>query len=164
MNGRELASNKKMERRPMGRLSKTILSANLCLWIYFWLAFARASQPYNPRPWGHPPVDPYSFWGHAIGLTTSSLTYPFMRMAFWIEFPSFLGVALVRKAFLSGVSGDTFFAGVSVGGYALLAIMLLSFVQWYFVGLAAQKLWHRWSSHPTPAPNEAASTQPGGSP
>jgi hypothetical protein len=146
----------------MGKLVKAMLITNLCLWVYFWLAFAHSSQPYDPRPWGHLPVDPYSFWGHAIGLTRSSLTYPFMKLAFWIEFPSFLSVALSRKAFLSGISGDTFFAGVSVGGYELIAIMLLSFVQWYIVAWVVQKLWHRWSSRPTAAPSHGPSTQPGG--
>ena len=73
----------------MGRLTKTALIGNVCLWVYFWFAFAYAAQPYDPRPWGHLPVDPYSFGGHAIGLTRSSLTYPFMKVAFWIEFPSF---------------------------------------------------------------------------
>ena len=126
-----------------------MLIGNLCLWAYFWLAFAYSSQPYDPRPWGHPPVDPYSFWGHAIGLTKSTLTYPFMKTAFWVEFPSFLSVALARKAFLRGVSGDTFFAGISVGGYELLVTMLLSFLQWYFIAWVAQKLWRRWSGHST---------------
>jgi hypothetical protein len=41
------------------------------------------------------------------------------------------------------VSGDTFFAGVSVGGYALLAIMLLSFLQWHMPGRVVQKLLHK---------------------
>lgn len=154
--------SKPEEGRTMGKFVKLLLIANLCLWIYFWIAFAQASQPYEPRPWGHLPIDPYSFWGHAIGLTKSSLAYPFVKIIFWVEFPSFLLVTLVQQGFLAKVSADQFFAGISVGGYKLLVIMLLSFLQWYFVGWAAQKLWHRWSSHPTPAPNEAPSTQPGG--
>ncbi|MGA2372763.1 MAG: hypothetical protein ABSG11_19040 [Candidatus Korobacteraceae bacterium] len=65
-------------------------------------------------------------------------------MIFWVEFPSFLIVTLMQHAFLSKVSADQFFAGISVGGYKLLAIMLLSFLQWYFVGWMGQKLWQRW--------------------
>jgi hypothetical protein len=146
-----------VEHRPVGKLTKIVLSANICLWVYFWFAFAYAAQPYDQRPWGHLPVDLYSFWGHAIGLTRSSLTYPFMKAAFWIEFPSFLSVALFRKAFLSAVSGDTFFGGVSVGGYALLVAMLLSFLQWYFIGWVVQKLWRRWFSHSSASPSHAPS-------
>jgi hypothetical protein len=140
----------------MRKLTKAFLSANACLWLYFWFAFVRASEPYDPRPWGHLPVDPYSFWGHAIGLTRSSLSYTFMKFAFWIDFPSFFSVALFRRAFLREVSGDTFFAGVSVGGYALLTIMLLSFVQWYLIGSVVQKLWQRWSNPPTTASSRGA--------
>jgi hypothetical protein len=44
-----------------GKFVKVLLIANLCLWVYFWLAFAHASQPYDPRPWGHFPIDLYSF-------------------------------------------------------------------------------------------------------
>lgn len=142
----------------MGKLAKSMLIANLCLWVYVWLAFGHSSEPYDPRPWGHMPVDPYSFWGHTIGLTRSSLTYPFMKVAFWIEFPSFLSVALFRKAFLSGVSGDTFFAGISVGGYELLVIMLLSFVQWYLVGWVIQKLSRRWFGPAIATPGQTPST------
>ena len=95
---------------------RVVLIANLCLWAYFWVAFAKASQPYDPRPWGHFPIDLYSFWGHAIGLTKSSFAYPFMETIFWVEFPSFLFVTLVQRAFFAKVSADQFFAGISVGG------------------------------------------------
>lgn len=154
--------SKQVESESMGKLVKVLLIVNACLWIYFWFSFARASQPYDPRPWGHFPIDVSSFWGHAIGLTRSSLTYPFMRIIFWTEFPSFLFVTLVQHAFFAKLSADRFLAGISVGGYKLLAIMLVSFVQWYLVGWVGQKLWHRWSSHPTAAPSHAPSTQPGG--
>jgi hypothetical protein len=131
----------------MGKFAKIVLVANLCFWVYFWVAFFLAAQPYDPRPWGHVPVDPYSFGGHAIGLTRSSLTYPFMQAAFWIEFPSFLLATLGQRAFFSSVSGDQFFAGISVGGYKLLVVMVLSFLQWYFMGWLGRKLWERWSRH-----------------
>lgn len=140
----------------MGKFAKTVLIANLCFWVYFWVAFFLAAQPYDPRPWGHVPVDPYSFGGHAIGLTRSSLTYPFMQAAFWIEFPSFLIATLGQHAFFSNVSGDRFFAGISVGGYKLLVVLVLSFLQWYFIGWVGQKLWQRWfRHHPSGALNHA---------
>ncbi len=125
----------------MGKITKILIAANLCLWVYFCLAFARASQPYDPRPGGHLPVDPYSFWGHAIGLTKSSLTYPFMKLVFWLEFPSFFLVKLIRNWFLPTVTGDTLIAGVSSGGYELVTIMFVSFFQWYLLGRIAKKLW-----------------------
>jgi hypothetical protein len=146
--------------RGEGKFVRVLLIANLCLWVYFWLAFAKASQPYDPRPWGHFPIDLYSFWGHAIGLTKSSFAYPFVEAIFWVEFPSFLFVTLVQHAFFAKVSADQFFAGISVGGYKLLAIMLLSFLQWYFVGWLGQKLWQKWFRHSPGGLNQAAASNP----
>jgi hypothetical protein len=123
-----------------GKVTMVLLMANLGLWVYFWIAFAQASQPYDPRPWGHNPVDVYCFGGHAIGLTKSAFMYPFMELIRWIEFPSFLLVTLIQWAFFSRVSADQFLLGISTGGYKLLVIMVLSFLQWYLVGKATQRL------------------------
>lgn len=120
----------------MRKYLRLLLLANLCLWIYFGVAFAHASQPYDPRPWGHVPVDLYTFWGHSIGLTKSSLEYPFMEVIFWVQFPSFLLATLIQRVFFGNVSADRFFLGISIGGYKLLAVLLLSFAQWYFIGWA----------------------------
>jgi hypothetical protein len=143
------------ENEPLRKLQKLMFVANLFVWAYFWLAFAHSAVAYDPRPWGHIPVDPYVFGGHAIGLTKSSLTYPFMKLTFRIEFPSFLCVALFRKEFLSGVSGEPLFAGISAAGYELLVIMLLSFVQWFLLARVIQRRWCRWIGRPTAAPNQA---------
>jgi hypothetical protein len=133
----------------MGSLAKAILIANACFWLYFWVAFAHSSQPYDPRPWGHGPVDLYSFWGYAIGLTRSSFLYPFMQIAYWVQFPSFLVATLIQNTVFARVSADQFLAGISVGGYKLLAIMVLSFFQWYLVACVVQNLWRRWFRDPT---------------
>lgn len=118
----------------MRRLVSVLLIGNLCLWLYFGLSFVRASEPYDPRPGGHLPVDPYSFWGHAIGLSKSSHTYIFVKAVFWPNLPSFFLVALFRNVFLRNVASDTMYGGISGGGYALFATMALSFVQWYSIG------------------------------
>ena len=138
---------KHAESHRAGKVAKLFLTANLCLWIYFWISFALASEPYQARPWSHYPVDPYTYWGHTIGLTRSSLTYPFMKVAFCVEFPSFLMVALVQHALPDRMIYERIVAGgISIRGYELLTVMLLSFVQWYFVGWVGQKLLQRWSS------------------
>jgi len=138
----------------LGKITVALLIANLVLWAYFWIAFALASEPYDPRPWGHYPVDVYCFWGHAIGLTKSAFMYPFMKVIFWTEFPSFLLVTLIQRAFFSNVSADAFLLGISTGGYRLLVIMALSFVQWYLVGKAIQRFTRRDTPSP-PAPVRA---------
>jgi hypothetical protein len=141
----------------MGKYIRLLLIANLCFWIYFGVEFAHASQPYDPRPWGHVPVDVYTFGGHSIGLTKSSLEYPFMKATFVIQFPSFLLMTLVQNVFFARVSADKFFLGISTGGYKLLAIMLLSFLQWFLIGWVIQKLYRKWIGHPTATTNRAPS-------
>ncbi len=136
----------------LGKVTVVLLTANLGLWVYFWIAFAQASQPYDPRPWGHPPVDVYCLWGHAIGLTRSAFMYPFMGLIRWIEFPSFLLVTLIQRVFFSSLSADQFLLGVSTAGYKLLVVMVLSFLQWYLVGKAIQRFARRGPvSSPAPA-------------
>ena len=45
------------------------------------------------------------------------------------------------------------FAGISTAGWMLLATMALSFLQWYFIGWIAQKLWRRLTNDPSSAPS-----------
>ncbi len=144
-----------------GKFMKVLLVANLCLWIYFWIAFAQTSYPFRPNPLGHPAGTGYTFWGHSIAVVESGLVYPFFRVVFYVEFPSFLLATLVARVFSPHLLLNGFFAGISGGGWLLLAEMALSFFQWYFIGWIAQKLWHRWSGHATPAPSQAPSTQAG---
>jgi hypothetical protein len=125
----------------MGKVVKLSLIANLCLWVYLWISFALASEPFRPRPLGHYPVDPYTYWGHTIGLTRSSLTYPFMKVAFCVESPSFLLVALVQHALPNRIIYERIVGGISMRGHELLIVMLLSFLQWYIVGRVIEKIW-----------------------
>jgi hypothetical protein len=141
----------------MGKFSKAVLIANFCLWAYFWIGFAHASQPYDPRPWGHPPVEPYSFGGRAVGLTTSIYSYAFMKITFWAEIPSFASVTVLMRIFFGRLRSDRFVGSVSVPGYKLLAVMLLSFLQWYFVGWLGQILWQRWTGGPRASRTNAPS-------
>ncbi len=116
--------------------------ANVCFWAFFWIAFFKAARPYLPAQ-PHGPVDLYCIWGRAIGLTTSSFLYPFMKVAFVIEFPSFLLITMIQNLFFSRLSSDYFVGGISVGGFKLLAIMAVSFVQWYLLGRIAQRTFVR---------------------
>ena len=125
----------------MGKFVKTLLIANLFLWVYFWIAFAHASYQYRRDPWGHPAGAGYTFAGHSIGIMESSFTHPFFNLAFWVELPSFALARVGQNLLFPQVTGDRFFAGISEGGWRLLMILVLSFVQWYLVGWAGQKAW-----------------------
>jgi hypothetical protein len=141
------SSNEELGKAPMRKITNILLAANLCLWLYFWFGFAQAAEPYNPRPFGHLPLDPYSFWGHAIGLGTSSLSYPFMKVVFWPNLPSFFVVALIRNIFFRNIGSDSIYVGISIGGYFLLLTMMISFAQWYLVGRICKKLLDRTSGN-----------------
>ena|SRR5579864_714427 len=141
----------------MGKFVKVLLVANLCLWVYFWIAFAHASYPFRPDPLGHPAGTGYTFWGHSIAVIESGLVYPFFKVVFYAEFPSFLLVTLVARVFSPHLLLNGFFGGISGGGWLLLAIMPLSCLQWCFVGVVIQKLWHRWPGHHTASPSAPSS-------
>lgn len=138
----------------MGKLKKVLLAANLCLWIYFWIAFAHASYPYHPNPFGHPAGTGLTFWGHSIAVIEDGLSYPFFRTVYWIEFPSFSVAITLARLFYHPLLLYGFFVGISKGGWFLLTVMLLSFLQWYFIGWAIQKLCRKWFGHPTAATNQ----------
>lgn len=142
----------------MGRSVKVLLILNLCLWFYFWIAFAHASYPFHPHPLGHPAGTGYTFWGHSIAVVESAFTYPFFRVMFYVEFPSFLLATLVVGVFSPHHLVNGFFLGISGGGWLLQAVMLISFVQWYAIGRLAQKLWHKSRGHAPPPPNRAGFT------
>jgi hypothetical protein len=127
-----------------GKFTKGLLVANLCLWIYFWIAFAQTSYPFRPNPLGHPAGTGYTFWGHSIAVVESAFGYSYFEVMFYAEFPSFVLATLMVWVFSPHQLINGFFAGISGGGWLLLAVMLLSFLQWYFIGWIAQKLWRRW--------------------
>src|SRR5947207_10278563 len=112
-----------------GKFVKLLLIANFCLWVYFWLAFAQASYRYRPDPLGHPAGTGYTFWGHSIAVVESGFVYLFFRVMFYVEFPSFALATLAVRIFSPHQLINGFFAGISGGGWLLLAVMLLSFLQ-----------------------------------
>jgi hypothetical protein len=139
----------------MSKVVKVLLVANLALWVYFWVSFAHASYPYRPNPLGHPAGTGYTFWGHSIAVVENGLLYPFFKTVFWIEFPSFLLAMTAARAVYHPVLFYGFFAGISKGGWFLLAVMVLSFFQWYLIGWVIQKLCGKWFGHPAAATNQA---------
>jgi hypothetical protein len=128
----------------MGKFTKTLLTANLLFWVYFWIAFAHASYPFRPDPLGHPAGTGYTFWGHSIAVVESGLIYPFFKMIFYVQFPSFALAMLVVRVFSPHLLLYGFFAGISKGGWLLLAVMTISFFQWYLIAWLGLRIWHRW--------------------
>jgi hypothetical protein len=133
------------------KIAKLFLVANLCLWIYFWIGFARASYPYEPNPLGHVSGTGFTFWGHAIAVAESGFKYKFFKTTYYVELPSVLLVTLFARIFDPHLVSPLFFGGISMGGWIIIATMMLSFFQWYFIGRAIQRLGHKWFNQPTGA-------------
>jgi hypothetical protein len=143
------------------KTQKLLVLANLCLWSYFWIAFALASYPFRVDPLGHPAGAGYTFWGHSIAVVESAFTYPFFRAVFWADFPSFVLANLIVRLFSPHLDVlNRFWGGISGAGWQLLGVMVLSFFQWYLVGGAVQKLGRKWFGHSTGIRNQPSSTGP----
>jgi len=143
--------------RRIGKFVTMLLIANLCFWIYFAISFAQASYPFKRNPWGHPAGAGYTFLGHSIGVVESPFAHPFYQAMVWVEFPSF-ALARLGQNVLFPHFEDHFFAGISDGGWRVIAVAVLSFLQWYLVGWVGHKLWHRWTRPSTVSPRRVART------
>src|ERR1039457_6875043 len=106
----------------MSKFVRVLLAANLCLWIYFWIAFANASYPYRPNPLGHQAGTGITFWGHSIAVVEDGLSYPFFRAVYWPELPSFALTFTSARLFFHPLLFYGFFAGISKGGWYLLVV------------------------------------------
>jgi hypothetical protein len=130
----------------LGKIStgmKILLIGNICLWIYFCAAFAHASYPFQPDPLGDPAGTGYTFWGHSIAIVESEFIYPFYRVVYYAEFPSFALAQLIIWTISPNLVLYGFWGGISLGGWLLLGVMVISFFQWYVVGMAAHRLWQK---------------------
>jgi hypothetical protein len=139
---------------------KVLVTLNLCLWIYFWTAFAKESHPFQPDPLGHPAGTGYTFWGHSIAVGESGLLHPFFKTVFYAELPSFTLATLIVQVFSPHLLINGFFAGISGGGWLLLGVMVLSFFQWCLIGWGMRKLWQKWFGPPAPTLRKPGTVTP----
>lgn len=133
------------------RFVKGTLLLNLLFWIYFSFFFALVGcwpgfdpyvhvfvQPYVSQ--GHGFVQPHVFGGCVVGLGQNLIDYDFGRLMYIVQFPSAL-IAHTLPPYLLNPPVTSFilidqqktFAGINIWGYQLIAVMFLSFVQWYWI-------------------------------
>lgn len=110
-----------------------LLSANLALWIFFWVDFGRRLIPYREHPPAFEESLPvFVFGGKA--LPTEQMRAPSLRLMQRVQMPSFLAVRPVVHALNQKPSTwEKTFGGISPWGYLLIVVMFLSFLQWYLV-------------------------------
>ena len=131
-------------------LAKLLMAANGVFWLVFAGIFVMGSYAYKAHRLSFEEATPsYIFWGRALreidSGTGASLPPTLIKVTYAIQKPS----ALAARPFYwpfnrRGLTVDEQYWGISVGGYYLLLVCLLSFLQWFLVGWLVRKLWHRW--------------------
>ncbi|HEY1423474.1 MAG TPA: hypothetical protein VGF20_08485, partial [Candidatus Acidoferrum sp.] len=129
--------------RATRRATASLMVGNCVLWLVWIANFVLLSKPYEPHIKmfdEHSP--PYIFWGRAFPLEAYAGIV--MQAVKSLERPSFYAAIPVNYFFSSrGIFVDHLYWGVSVGGYYLIAVFLLSFLQWYLVDILIDYLRQR---------------------
>ncbi|HKW64531.1 MAG TPA: hypothetical protein VJN89_18405 [Candidatus Acidoferrum sp.] len=113
---------------------RLFIVVNGLFWLLFAIYFVAKSYAYRP----HIKVfeeesPPYIFWGRA--LPVEQYMSPLMRVTRAVQAPSFHAASPFFSYFdKRGIVVDHLYLGISVGGYYLVAVCLISFVQWYLLG------------------------------
>lgn len=145
-------------------IARLVMLMNGIYWMVFAFLFVATSRPYKPHQPAFEEVTPiHIFFGRALRQidTGTGIGLPplLIKLTYAIQSPSVLASRPFYWYFDShGITVDQQYWGVSVGGYYLLLVCILSFLQWYLVGWVVQKLWHKWASHSAAAPNQTQST------
>jgi hypothetical protein len=143
----------------MRKIGLVLLIANLVFWVWFWIDLAARLRPIPATGFDDvtpPPV--YLFGDKCIPpYPIPYLSVPF-RVQTIVQAPSLLTARLIQRILLPSRFDNSMIAGGSLAAWRLIITTCISFLQWYLIGWAIQKLWHRWSSRQTAAPNRASST------
>jgi hypothetical protein len=119
------------------RFAKLLMLANVMFWLIFAGGFAFKSYPYKPhQPFFEERSPELIYFGRALSYLENERLTPFMRVTFTVQKPSFYAASPLNFYFSrKGIVVDQLYGGISAGGYYLLLVCLLSFMQWYIVGL-----------------------------
>jgi hypothetical protein len=116
------------------RFRRLLVLANGVFWIVFGINFVANSYAYRPHPPAFEEILPsYVFASRAfpVGLYMS----PLMRITRAVQWPSFRAASPFFLPFNRRIiSVNQVYWGISVGGYYLVLVCLLSFLQWYLLG------------------------------
>jgi hypothetical protein len=125
------------------RLAISLILANGVFWLVFIVYFWWKGYLYNPHvKLFEEPAPPYIIWGRAFPF--DQYMSPFMKASRILQWPSFYAASPLNfLASSRGIVGDTQYWGTSVGGYYLILVCLLSFIQWYLIAIFIDYLTHR---------------------
>ena len=111
--------------------------ANACFWVVFVIFFVFKSHRNVPHPptFEERPTE-FIYFGRALGYLENERMVPLIKVTRFVQRPSFYAASPFNMWFAQrGIDSEHLYHGVSVGGYFLLLVCLLSFLQWYVVGL-----------------------------
>jgi hypothetical protein len=134
--------------------------ANALYWLVFAILFAVGSYAYQPhRPRFEEITAAYVFFGRALKLldTSTGIGLPplFLRVTYSVQWPSVYAAGPFFWYFnRHNISVDHQYFGTSVGGYFLLLVCLISFLQWYLMGWMVQKLLNSWRRRSNATPGQ----------
>jgi|SRR5579864_1307604 len=125
------------------RLVIGLISANAVYWLAFLANFLLKGYLYNPHvKLFEEPAPPYIIWGRAFPF--DQYMSPFMRASRILQWPSFYAASPLNVLASSrGIVVDKQYWGTSVGGYYLILVCLISFLQWYLVAIFVDYLVRR---------------------
>jgi len=138
--------------------ARLLVLANAVFWLIFAVFFTVLSQPYKPHPLEFEEITlSYHFFGRALPEIDSgtgvALPPPLIKAGYAIQRPSFLAARPFYWYFNSrGTVVDHLYARISVGGYYLIVVCFLSFVQWHLVGRLIDFLRLRLTRKPSTLP------------
>ena len=121
-------------------IARVMMTANSFFWLVFGVLFLLQSYPYQPHELYFEEATPnYIFFGRALREIDSgtgvSLPPRLMRVTSAIQKPSFVAARPYYWYFNNHeITVDRLYWHISVGGYYLLVVCILSFVQWYLLG------------------------------
>ncbi len=125
-------------RKPAGlRVATFLVIADAAFWLIFGLYFLAESHPNLPHAptFEERPPD-LIFFGRAMSYLDHEKLRPFVKVAWTLQGVSFrAGEPFNRWFSRRDILVDHTYAGISVGGYYVLLVCLVSFVQWFLIGL-----------------------------
>jgi hypothetical protein len=114
-----------------------LVLANALFWFIFAVSFVSDSYRYEPHPKRfEEPSSPYIICSRAFPF--AGYMNPLMRATRVLQWPSFYAAAPFNfYVSRRGIVLDDLLWGTSAGGYYLILVCVLSFFQWYLIGLFA---------------------------
>lgn len=141
------------------RFRNVLILANGIFWLVFAINFAAKSYAYHPHVKAfEEPSPPYIIFGRAFPF--KDYMTPLMRTTRLLQWPSFIAAARPYFWYFNshGIYGETLYHGISISGYYLIIVCVLSFLQWYAVGGLVDYVRKRLNLRPTRTPDNGGRT------